>query len=246
MLAGGSLRPPLHPFAAALLVATACSRPLATTTFACLGGDSIVAGFGPRYAELHLRPDRVLRLQVEPAGSGARYSDGRYTLHAKGTEAVLERGGEVILRDCRSAGDPPLPDSALTPTRAWAMAESIDAAVAAAEPVVRTLLPEQRGWQPRILRLWADSGRPLRLSVTEPGAGGVMDGLTTYYFSDGRLEVVRGPVTQYVFRDTTLIFWTTDSLQPLADIPLRDMVARQNFVLGEVRQYLAMFGLEPD
>ena len=51
-------------------------------------------------------------------------------------------------------------------------------------------------------------------------------------------------LNQYVFRDTLLIFWTTDSLQPVADIPLRDMVARQNFVLGEVRQYLAMFGLD--
>jgi hypothetical protein len=183
---------------------------------------------------------------LEPAASGAKYSDGRYTLHAKGTEAQLERGGEVVLRDCHSTGDPPLPDSALTPTRAWVVAESIDAVVVAAQPLVRELLPERRGWQPRVLRLWADSGRPLRLSVTEPSARGVMDRLTSYYFVRGCLEVVRGPVTQYVFRDTTLIFWTTDSLQPLADLPLRDMVARQNFVLGEVRQYLAMFGLEPD
>jgi hypothetical protein len=71
-----------------------------------------------------------------------------------------------------------------------------------------------------------------------------MAGPTIYYFTGGRLEVVRGPVSQYVFRDTTLILWTTDSLQQVADVPLRDMVARQNFVLGEVRQYLAMFGVE--
>jgi membrane-bound inhibitor of C-type lysozyme len=227
-----------------LLASTACSRPLATTTYLCEGGDSIVAGFGPRYAELHLPPDRVLRLPPEPAASGAKYSDGRYTLHTKGTDALLERGGDAVLRGCRSAVAPSGLDSALTPRRAWAIAESIDVVTAAADSTVRTLQPERRGWQPRVLRLWSDSGRPVRLSVTEPTAAGIMDGLTNYYFVGGHLEVVRGPVTQYVFRDTTLIFWTTDSLQPLADIPLRDMVARQNFVLGEVRQYLAMFGVE--
>jgi hypothetical protein len=95
-----------------------------------------------------------------------------------------------------------------------------------------------------VLSLWADSGRAVKLTVTEPNGAGVMDSRTEYYFVGGRLEVVRGPVSQYLFRDTTLILWTTDSLQRAAEIPLRDMVARQNFVLGEVRQYLAMFGVD--
>lgn len=242
--AGGPLLPLRFLCAATLLASTACSRPLPTTAFVCEGGDSLVAAFGPQFVELHLPPDRVLRLPPVPAASGVRYSDGRYTLHSTGAEALLERGGEVILRGCRSATATPDLDSLLTPRRAWAIAESISVAVSASEPVVRTLQPEQHGWQPRVLRLWADSGRPVLLSVTEPSAVGVMDARTSYYFVDGRLQVVRGPVTQYVFRDTTLIFWTTDSLQPMAELPLRDMVARQHFVLGEVRQYLAMFGIE--
>jgi hypothetical protein len=84
----------------------------------------------------------------------------------------------------------------------------------------------------------------VKLSVTERTDAGSMSGQTIYYFIGGRLAVVRGPVSQDVFRDTTLILWTTDSLQHVEDVPLRDMVARQNFVLGEVRQYLAMFGVE--
>lgn len=224
----------------------ACSHPLPTVTYLCEGGDSIVAGFGPRFAELHLPPDRVLRLPPVPAASGARYSDGRYALHTKGGEAVLERGGEPLLSGCRSKGAAPLPDTALTPLRARAVADSIDATLERVEPVARTLQPEQPGWQPRVLSLWADSGRPVKLRVTDPASNGVTSGFTDYYFVDGLLQVVRGPVTQYVFRDTTLILWTTDSLQPVADIALRDMQARQNFVLGEVRQYLAMFGLEQE
>ena len=229
---------------ATALASVACSRPLPTTTYLCAGGDSIVVAFGPRFAELHLPPDRVVRLSPERAASGARYGDGRYLLHTKGPEARLERGGEVILSGCRIANASPEPDSALTPALARAIADSIDSLTVALEPLTRTLQPEAKGWDPRVLSLWADSGRPIKLSVTEPTEAETMSGRTIYYFTGGRLEVVRGTVSQYVFRDTTLILWTTDSLQHVEDVPLRDMVARQNFVLGEVRQYLAMFGVE--
>jgi len=243
-LAGGLLNPLRFLLAAATLTVAACSRPQPPTTFLCQGGETIVATLGPRYAELHLPPDRVVRLYIAPAASGVTYSDGRYTLLTNGPAAVLERGGEVILRDCRVAGTAPGPDSALTPARARSVVDSVDSLTAGVAPLVRTLQPEARGLDPRIISLWADSARPVKLSVTEPDDTGRMSGRVDYYFSDGRLEVVRGPVSQYVFRDTTLILWTTDSLQHVADMPLRDMVARQNFVLGEVRQYLAMFSIE--
>ena len=150
----------------------------------------------------------------------------------------------MILSGCRIANASPEPDSALTPALARAIADSIDSLTVSLEPLTRTLQPEAKGWDPRVLSLWADSGRPVKLSVTEPTDAGTMSGRTIYYFTGGRVEVVRGTVSQYVFRDTTLILWTTDSLQHVEDVPLRDMVARQNFVLGEVRQYLAMFGVE--
>ncbi len=205
----------------------------------------MVVAFGPRYAELKLPPDRSVRLYPEPAASGAKYSDGRYTLHTNGGEALLERGGTVLQSGCRSEAAIPEPDSAASPERVRLVADSIDALTAELEPQVRRLQPEARGWEPRLLSLWVDSGVPLKLSVTEPTEAGKMDGRANYYFVEGRLEVVRGSVSQYLFRDTTLILWTTDSTQQVAEIPLRDMVARQNYVLGEVRQYLAMFGLEP-
>ena len=126
-LPGGSLRPIRAALAALPVALAACSHPLPTVTYLCEGGDSIVAGFGPRFAELHLPPDRVLRLPPVPAASGARYSDGRYALHTKGSEAVLERGGESFLTDCRSKSAALLPDTALTPFRARTVAESLDA-----------------------------------------------------------------------------------------------------------------------
>ncbi|MEZ4412586.1 MAG: MliC family protein [Gemmatimonadales bacterium] len=242
--AGGPLSPLRIIPVTALLAAAACSRPIAPTTYRCPGGEEIVVGVGPRYAELHLPPDRTVRLYPVRAASGVRYSDGRYAVHMKGGEALLERSGTVLLSSCRVAGATPAPDSAANPARARQIVDSIDRVTAELQPQTRQIQVEARGAPPRVLSLWADSGRAIKLAVSEPGEPGATNGLTGYYFIDGRLEVVRGPVSQYLFRDTTLILWTTDSTQHVAEMPLRDMVARQNFVLGEVRQYLAMFGIE--
>ena len=230
--------------AAALLAAAACSRPLTETTYRCPGGEELVVGVGPRYAELHLPPDRTIRLYPVRAASGVRYSDGRYAVHLKGGEALLERSGKLLLSSCRAGGAVPVPDSTAYPERARQIVDSIDRLTAGLQPQTRQIQPDTRGAPPRLLSLWADSGRAIKLAVSEPDVAGATTGLTGYYFVDGRLEVVRGPVSQHLFRDTTLILWTTDSTQQVAELPLRDMVAQQNFVLGEVRQYLAMFGIE--
>ena len=221
-----------------------------STTFACEGGDSIVVAIGPRYARAAPapRPHRTAVPRAHRVGGELQ----RRALHAphQGDEALLERGGDVILRGCRS-GTAAAPlgltaDSAPSPARARAVSDSIDSLTVTLTPVTRKLVAGSAGQGPTGALLWADSGRPVKLSVTEPSVTGGTAGLTSYYFVDGRLEVVQGPVSQYLFRDTTLILWTTDSLHQGAEIPLRDMVARQNFVLGEVRQYLAMFGVEQE
>jgi membrane-bound inhibitor of C-type lysozyme len=229
---------------AALLAAAACSRPLPETTYRCPGGEELVVGVGPRYAELHLPPDRTVRLYPVRAASGVRYSDGRYAVHMKGGEALLERSGKLLLSSCRTAGAVLAPDSTAYPVRARQIVDSIDRLTAELQPQTRQIQPETRGAPARVIALWADSGRAIKLAVSEPDSAGATAGLTGYYFIDGRLEVVHGPASQYLFRDTTLILWTTDSTQRVPEIPLRDMVAQQNFVLGEVRQYLAMFGIE--
>ena len=221
----------------------ACTKPIPTTTYVCEGGDSLIVGFAESHAELRLPPDRVIRLPAVRSASGVRYSDGRYTVHTKGDEALMEQGGEVVLRDCLKIGMR-RPDTALTPADALAEAEAIDRRVVAIVPQEKTLGRERRGWEPRVVRLWNDAGSPLLLTVTEPDDSGRMSGLSSYYFREGRLAFVRGPLNRYVFRDTVLVFWVDDSLRALTEIPPRDLEARQQFLLAEVRQYLAMFGVE--
>lgn len=227
----------------AAVTVAACTKPIPTTTYVCEGGDSLVVGFAASHAELRLPPGRVVRLPAVRSASGVRYSDGRYTVHSKGDEALMEQGGEVVLRNCLKVGTA-RPATALTPARAVAEAEATDRRVAAMVPQEKTLGRERRGWDPRVVRLWSDAGSPILLTVTEPDDSGRMTGLSSYYFREGRLAFVHGPLNRYVFRDTVLVFWVDDSLRPLVDIPPRDLEARQQFLLAEVRQYLAMFGVE--
>lgn len=227
----------------AAITVAACAKPVPITTYVCEGGDSLLVGFAETHAELRLPPDRVVRLPAVRSASGVRYSDGRYTVHTKGDEALMEQGGELVLRSCLKAGAS-RPDTALTPARAMAEAEAIDRRLASVTPQENTLARERPGWDPRIVRLWSEAGAPILLTVTEPTDAGRMTGLSSYYFREGRVAFVRGPLNRYVFRDTVLVFWVDDSLRALADVPPRDLEARQQFLLAEVRQYLAMFGVE--
>lgn len=227
----------------AAIAAAACTKPVPTTTYVCEGGDSLVVGFAESHAELRLPPNRVVRLPAVRSASGVRYSDGRYTVLTKGDEALMEQGGQLVLRNCLRAGAS-RPDTALTPARAMAEAEAIDRRLATVTPQEKTLDRERPGWDRRIVRLWSEAGAPILLTVTEPTDAGRMTGLSSYYFREGRVAFVRGPLNRYVFRDTVLVFWVDDSLRPLVDVPPRDLEARQQFLLAEVRQYLAMFGVE--
>jgi len=45
-------------------------------------------------------PEREFRLDRVTAASGARYTNGRTTLHTKGQEAMLEEGGQTLFGNC--------------------------------------------------------------------------------------------------------------------------------------------------
>jgi membrane-bound inhibitor of C-type lysozyme len=74
------------------------------TIYKCDGGKQLVVRYfeGAKYAMV-IYPDREFRLDSVPAPSGARYSNGRTTLHTKESDAVLEEGGQTLFAECRSA-----------------------------------------------------------------------------------------------------------------------------------------------
>lgn len=65
-------------------------------------------GFHVRYdiagkAAWVIYPEREFRLDPVEAASGARYSNGRTTLHTRGDEAFIEEAGSTVFADCKRA-----------------------------------------------------------------------------------------------------------------------------------------------
>ncbi len=78
--------------------------PADAVTFQCEGGKRLMVRMPPNAKSVTVMlPERQFRLDEAPAASGARYSNGRTTFHAKGDEAFLEEDGKMLFQDCRRA-----------------------------------------------------------------------------------------------------------------------------------------------
>jgi putative lipoprotein len=86
----------------------------------------------------------------------------------------------------------------------------------------------------RLLQLWFDGERPIKLVVSDTGR---LTRTTSYYFRDGRLFWVRGPSAGWAFENESPVLRTDAKLAPLAD------TSGGSGVLGEARSHLAEFGL---
>jgi putative lipoprotein len=86
----------------------------------------------------------------------------------------------------------------------------------------------------RLLQLWFDDDRPIKLVVSDTGR---VTRTSSYYFRDGALFWVRDPSAGYAFQGPVLVLRTDAQLTPLSD------VSGGNGVLNQVRGYLEEFGL---
>ncbi len=76
-------------------------------SYACPDGTSFQLTLleGAGMARLALDGETI-ELKQEPAASGMKYSDGTWTFHGKGPEALIMRGEETVHSDCKAAGHP--------------------------------------------------------------------------------------------------------------------------------------------
>lgn len=74
--------------------------------YRCELSRSIVVWFEPEQVQLQMEPDGKTRtLATVPAASGSRYSDGILSFWTKGSDAVVEQGGKIIVGGCTRKAD---------------------------------------------------------------------------------------------------------------------------------------------
>lgn len=76
--------------------------PADTVTFRCDGDRRLLVRMPPDAKSVTVMlPERQFRLDRVPAASGARYSNGRTSLHTRGDEAFLEEDGKQLYSGCK-------------------------------------------------------------------------------------------------------------------------------------------------
>ncbi|MCB0572286.1 MAG: hypothetical protein KDC66_21110 [Phaeodactylibacter sp.] len=111
---------------------------------------------------------------------------------------------------------------------------STDDVLAEEEPILDTLATEQGL---RILKLWMDGDKALKLAVSEPAGKGEAPGQSTFYFSDDEMFYASQPFAKFIFIHGKLQYWLDNQWEPTPASPeLLD--AREAFLYEEVNKYL--------
>ncbi|MEB3310453.1 MAG: MliC family protein [Snowella sp.] len=98
------------PFCLSLLISTLSLSPFPAlaqgeetpTLYRCKGGKTFQAQFLKNSVNLQLQRDSILNLPSVKAASGAKYSNGKVTLHTKGEEAFIQINQKILYDGCSS------------------------------------------------------------------------------------------------------------------------------------------------
>lgn len=125
-------------------------------------------------------------------------------------------------------------------TKVQRIVEGTDERLATVTPIIDTLPVEAGMASGRILRLWMENEKAVKLAVTEPDDRGEMTGKSTFYFAGPDLFYVRQPFAHFVFIGGELEYWADDSwvVNPVSDDILD---AREGYLYEEANKYLSWF-----
>ena len=108
-----------------------------------------------------------------------------------------------------------------------------------------TLDPEKKGQESRRLILLTDNGQPIKLSLTEPDDLGKMEWGSTYYYLNGDIFFFKAPYSGHIFKNGRQVLWVNENMNPLTDIPEKDMKDAEIGIQERSRKYLSLFNTAP-
>lgn len=108
------------------------------------------------------------------------------------------------------------------------------------EPIVDTLPVEAGQAEARILKLWMENEKAVKLTVSEPDDTGAMLRFSTFFFGGQDLFFVAQPYGRFLFIEGKLEYWLDDDWNVIPTTPeLRD--SREGLLYDEANRYLGWF-----
>ncbi|MCB0615519.1 MAG: hypothetical protein KDC75_19510 [Phaeodactylibacter sp.] len=117
---------------------------------------------------------------------------------------------------------------------------SLEDRLAAQAPIIDTLALEEGQKEPRILKLWMENEKAVKLAVSEPDETGAMVRQSTFYFGGEDLFFVGQPFARFIFIKGKLEYWLDENWNVIPATPelLDD---REGLMYDEANRYLGWF-----
>jgi len=117
---------------------------------------------------------------------------------------------------------------------------STEGRLAAQAPVVDTLPREEGQREGRILKLWMENEKAVKLTVSEPDGKGEMIRQSTFYFGGQDLFYVAQPFARFIFIEGRLEYWLDEeaNVVPTTSELLDN---REDLLYDEANRYLEWF-----
>jgi hypothetical protein len=113
-----------------------------------------------------------------------------------------------------------------------------DDALAKTLPIIDTLPLEEGQRQARILRLWLEDGKAIKLTATELDEMGEPTGQSAFYFSGEEMFYASQPYARFIFMHGKLEYWLNNEWEPTAVTP-ELLESRDEYLYDEVNRYLS-------
>ncbi|MCB0580915.1 MAG: hypothetical protein KDD10_16580 [Phaeodactylibacter sp.] len=117
---------------------------------------------------------------------------------------------------------------------------SLEERLALQDPITDTLALEEGQKEARILKLWMENEKAVKLVVSEPDDSGAMARQSTFYFGGADLFFVAQPFSRFIFIEGRLEYWMDEDLNVIpATAELLDH--REELLYEEANRYLGWF-----
>jgi hypothetical protein len=121
--------------------------------------------------------------------------------------------------------------------RVQRIVDATDDALRQTEPIVDTLPLGEGQRHPRILRLWMEDGKAIKLTVSELDEEGEPAGESSFYFSGEDMFYASQPYAKFIFMHGKLEYWLNNEWEPTPVTP--DLLDRRDeYLYDEANRYL--------
>lgn len=125
-------------------------------------------------------------------------------------------------------------------TKVRRIIEATDERLVTVEPIADTLPAEEGMASGRIVKLWLEQEKAVKLTVTEPDDNAKMTGLSTFYFAGPDLFYASQPFGHFIFIGGNLEYWTDENWQ-VNPVSKDILDAREGYLYDEANKYMSWF-----